>query len=158
MADKANTLLASLEERGCQARIAAARHVQDLRQAIEGTHQQGCCDEAFYQERLGWLEFKLPDSLPEAQTLIVAAVPSPQAPVTFTWKGEAHTLILPPTYVGYERVRQQTEDLIAAALSAAGCRTARAKLPLKLLAVCSGLGDYGRNNRRNWNGSIWSSR
>lgn len=103
-------------------------------------------DREFYQERLTHFDFRILNSLPEAKSLIVVAVPTPQSQAVFTWNGKSRALILPPTYVAYEETRKRTEDLLATILGSKGYRVARASLPLKLLAVQSGLGSYGRNN------------
>ncbi len=84
--------------------------------------------------------------MPEAKSLIVVAVPRPQSQAVFTWNGESRALLLPPTYVAYEETRKRVEDFLAGILEPKGYRIARTKLPLKLLAVRSGLGLYGRNN------------
>ena len=54
--------------------------------------------------------------------------------------------MLLPTYVDYEETRKMVEDLLGEILNTSGYRVERMKLPLKLLAVRSGLGLYGRNN------------
>jgi len=139
-------LFSQLERRGYRGRIVPIQHLHDLQEEIEQHHRQGLFDEEFYQERLAWFDFRPPDSVPEARSLIIVAVPRPQTQVTFTWNGETRPLILPPTYVGYDATRQQIEDLVARILASAGFHVARTALPLKLLAVRSGLGEYGRNN------------
>jgi epoxyqueuosine reductase len=64
----------------------------------------------------------------------------------FKWNGKSRALILPPTYIGYEETRKQMENFLAGILATRGYKLARTALPLKLLAVRSGLGWYGRNN------------
>jgi epoxyqueuosine reductase len=103
-------------------------------------------DNEFYQERLAFFDFQVPDSLPEAKSMIVIAVPRPQTQTVFKWKGKTRALILPPTYVPYEGTTKRVRTLLAKILGARGFRVASTALPLKLLAVRSGLGDYGRNN------------
>ncbi len=139
-------LLLQLAEHGYQGRIVSIQHLRDLQEEIEGRHKQGLLDKEFYQERLAWFDFRIPDSLPEALSLIVVAVPRPQSQAVFTWNGESRALILPPTYVAYEETRKRVKDLLAGILNTKGYRVARTALPLKLLAVRSGLGSYGRNN------------
>ena len=146
MTNLGRKLLSHLEERGTQGRIVAARRAHDLEQDIETLKQQRLFDGAFVQERLSELSFEPPDTLRDAQSLVVVAVPSPQVRVTFLWEGERRVLILPPTYAGYERIQREIESLVASFLEPAGFQVRRAGLPLKLLAVRSGLGEYGRNN------------
>jgi epoxyqueuosine reductase len=84
--------------------------------------------------------------LPEAKSIIVVAVPSPQGQAVFTWKGETRALILPPTYVAYDQTTNRIEKLLTKILGAKGYHVVRTKIPLKLLATRSGLAEYGRNN------------
>jgi len=135
-----------LEEQGCQARIVSIQHLRDLQEEIEGRHGQGLFDEEFYQERLAGFAFSPPDSLPGARSLIVVAVPQPQFRVIFTWKGKRVPLIVPPTYLYSRETDKQVEDLLAGILVPAEYHVARATVPKKLLAVRSGLGEYGKNN------------
>lgn len=138
--------LLELNERGYQGRSVPISHLRDLQEEIYGRHAQGQLDDEFYRERLAWFDFKPPDSLPGAASLIVVAIPRPQSQVVFTWNGKPHPFILPPTYVEYKKISLQTQELLAGILAPAGWHVAPVKLPLKLLAVRSGLGQYGRNN------------
>jgi len=139
-------LFQQLEVRGYQGRIVSIKHLHDLRWEIESQYRQGLFDEEFYRERLTGFEFGLPDSLPEARSLIVVAVPQPQVRVTFTWKGKTLPLIVPPTYLHWRKADEQVERLLGQILAPQGYQVAQAALPKKLLAVHSGLGAYGRNN------------
>jgi epoxyqueuosine reductase len=139
-------LLLRLEERGYQGCVVSIRRLREMQDEIEGNYKRGLFDKEFYQERLAWFDFRIPSSLPEAASLIVVAVPRPKSKAVFTWNGESRALILPPTYVAYEETRKRVEDLLAKIFDTKGFRITRTKLPLKLLAVCSGLGSYGRNN------------
>lgn len=139
-------LFLRLEERGYKGRIVSILRLSDLQKEIEDLYKQGLLDEGFYQERLAWFPFSPSDSLPESRSIIVIAVPQPQIRVIFSWNGRALPLLIPPTYVAYHEVNQRVEDLLTAFLGLEGYRVAQAALPLKLLAVRSGLGYYGRNN------------
>ena len=134
------------EEHGYRGRIVSIQHLRDLREEIEGRNKQGQFDKGFFHDCLAQFDFRIPDSLSEAKSIIVVAVPRPQTQVSFTFKGETKVLLLPPTYLGYEETRQKVENLLSDILSVKGYRVTRTKIPLKLLAVRSGLGSYGRNN------------
>jgi len=139
-------ILLRLAEWGYQGRVVSIQRLGELREEIEGRYGQGLFDREFYKERLAWFDFRIPSNLPEATSLIVVAIPRPQGQAVFAWNGESRALMLPPTYVAYEETRKRVEDLLAEILDTKGYRIARTKLPLKLLAVRSGLGLYGRNN------------
>jgi len=139
-------LRSRLEERGYQSRTVSVQHLRDLQEGIEGNRSRGFLNEEFYQERLTFFTFNPPDLMREARSLVVVAVPRPQTRVVFTWQGESMPVIMPPTYAAYRETDRRIEDLLSAALNPEGYRVAKAALPQKYLAVCSGLGEYGRNN------------
>jgi epoxyqueuosine reductase len=118
----------------------------DLQEDIESLHREGLLDEAFYHKHLTGFAFRPPESLPEAQSLIVVAVKQPQIQFTFTWNGERIPLMVPPTYLHWRETDGQVEDVLMKVLEPEGYRVAQAVLPKKLLAVRSGLATYGRSN------------
>jgi len=139
-------LFLNLRERGYQARMVSVDHLPSLQKELEGFRNQGAFDNEFYQERLAWVRFQIPESLPRAQSVIVVAIARPQTRAIFTWNGRRRPLIIPPTYTAYDGIRDQVEKLFAEILGEKGYTLARTDLPLKMLAAHSGLGQYGRNN------------
>jgi epoxyqueuosine reductase len=139
-------LFAGLRERGFQARIVSVSHLQELQKEIESLRSHALLDSQFYQDRLGWFKFQIPEDLPRAQSLIVVAVPRPQTRAIFIWNGQRRPLILPPTYTAYDDITKQVENLLAKTLGKKGYKSTGTALPLKLLAARSGLVQYGRNN------------
>ncbi len=135
-----------LRKSGFQARIVSASHLPQLQKEIESLHSRKLLDGQFYQDRLAWFNFQIPEDLPKAQSLIVVAVPRPQTRAIFIWNGQRHPLVLPPTYTAYDDIAKQVENLLAKILGEKGYKSARTALPLKLLAARSGLVQYGRNN------------
>ena len=140
------TITAELEKHGYKMALVPIDHLADLQQDILGRHEQGCFDEDFYQTRLTFYDFRPPESLPTARSILVFAAPSPQNRVSFSQPGKTIRLTIPPTYVGYSLVPKQIESILAEQLTPHGYHTVRVKLPLKSLAVHSGLCEYGRNN------------
>lgn len=139
-------LYSQLEQHGLKGRVVSIQRLQDLKQDIEGRHAQDIFDEDFYRERLRFFEFSPPNEILASTSLIVAAMPRPQTRVNLTWNGKTLSLILPPTYLEYGRISGRIENLLAGLLAPEGYHVTLARLPLKSLAVRSGLGAYGRNN------------
>jgi epoxyqueuosine reductase len=135
-----------LINQGLKFRAISSQHAKDLQNEIEAEHAQGLLAEEFYQERLKFYQFDLPEGFSSDESLIVVAIPRPQTPVNFTWNGKKRCLILPPTYAKYIEINRQIGGLLSEVLAPEGYRVAQALLPLKLLAVRSGLAEYGRNN------------
>jgi epoxyqueuosine reductase len=142
----ADDLSVRLREHGFQTRIVSVSHLQQLQREIESLRSHALLDSQFYQDRLARLNFQIPEGLPNAQSLIVVAVPRPQTRAIFIWNGQRRPLILPPTYTAYDATAEQVGNLLAEILGEEGYKSTGTELPLKLLAARSGLGQYGRNN------------
>jgi epoxyqueuosine reductase len=142
----AEKLFDKIENRGWKGRMVPVGHVADLREAICGSHQQGLFDEAVYQELFSFFSFDPPVELPGAKSIIIVAVPTPQVRLTFHWQGGPRPVVTPPTYVNYARRTKDVQTALAGWLKEEGYGLAGERLPLKTLAVCSGLGEYGRPN------------
>jgi epoxyqueuosine reductase len=134
----------ALASRGCQVKIISSEHIHDLQTGIEGRYRQGLFDEEFYTEELTGFDFKIADSPSGSKSLFIVAAPQPQVRVTFNRRGETYRGIIPPTY-SYETDRQ-IQGLLEHHLLPSGFHVKKAKLPWKLLAVRSGLAQYGKNN------------
>ncbi len=145
-ASVAERLLARIEARGWRGSIVPIGRLTDLREAIEGPHRRGELDEALFDSQLGELSFDPPAELPEARSIIVVAVPTPQMRVFFHRNGARIPVVLPPTYVSYRPRTGAVQAELAGWLGEAGYRLAKPRLPLKTLAARSGLAEWGRNN------------
>jgi len=139
-------VLSRIAEHGYRGRIVSICHLSELREEIEARNVQGQFDKGYYKDCVAWFDFRVPDSLKEAKSIIVVAVPRPQTKLTFTFNGETREVTLPPTYLGYGETRKKVESLLSDILGKKGYRIESTKIPLKLLAARSGLSSYGRNN------------
>jgi epoxyqueuosine reductase len=139
-------IFAKLEENGYKGRIVSIRHLQDLQFDLVNRHRQKLFDEEFYQERLTWFKFSPPETLPEAKSIFIVADPQPQYWFTFNWNGKSIPGIVPPTYLYWQNTDKKVENLLREILVPKGYEVAPSALPVKLLAVHSGLAQYGRNN------------
>ncbi len=146
MISKVEDLISLLEKDGYRGQVVSVSHIQDLRNDIVGRKEKHLFDPDFYKERLTFFTFQVPDTLKEAKSLIIVAIPSAQTPLKFHWAGKTINLILPPTYRGYNKNIKNMGEYLEKLLASEGYRVIPAKLPQKLLTVRSGLAKYGRNN------------
>jgi len=135
-----------LLDENCRFRIVSTRHLVDLQREIETRQNQGQFDKEFADRYLSTFRFTPPDELKDAKSIVVVAMPRPPTRATFCWNGKKQSFILPPTYTAYDEKRIHIERMVLEAVGKRGYKIATPKLPLKLLAVRSGLAEYGRTN------------
>jgi epoxyqueuosine reductase len=139
-------LFSMIREQGWSGQIIPIDHIEDLRNAIISRKEQGLIDEKLYKDQLSFLSFDLPADLPGTRSIIIIAVPTPQMRIIFNWQGSRKPVIVPPTYVSYTPRTENIQEVLAVWLKKEGYHIAKPQLPLKTLAVFSGLAKYGRNN------------
>ncbi len=131
---------------GYPLRVVTAGHIDELRAQIEDHRRQGRLDGPFYDTELTSFRFTPPSGLPGAASLVIVAVPRPAHRVLFQHAGRHVPVLIPPTYAGYAETQREVEEVLSRLLSPLGKAVVPAALPEKLLAACSGLACYGRNN------------
>jgi epoxyqueuosine reductase len=140
-------LLDYLEKNGCFARVVSIDHLGELREEVRSLHDKGLLDEGFYHELIQpRLEPQKVRGMSKARSIFVTAIPTPATRVNFHWAGQTIELTIPPTYGNYVAASNRTMKLLREAFMPEKHWIARAILPVKLLAVRSGLALYGRNN------------
>ncbi len=132
-----------LGEQGYKGEIVAIEHLPELSAEIETRWQRGEFTKDI-QEYLPPFPYHGPETLPDAKSIIIVAAPQPQFQVRFHINGSTFPVTIPPTYLLY--TDRQVSTLLDRLLTPEGYHFARAKLPQKLLAVRSGLAQYGKNN------------
>jgi len=135
-----------IRDQGWQGQVASVDHLNDLRFSILNRLEQGEIDRRLYKEQLSFLSFDPPAELPEVRSIIIVAVPTPQIRVFFQSHGKRVRVIIPPTYVSYTPRTNKIQATLKELLKQEGFHMAKPRLPLKTLAVHSGLARYGRNN------------
>ncbi len=129
-------------------RTVSVSHLGELKAWLEKLSTEGkLSDNAKYREYIGGFEYAPPKEVPDARSLVVLAIPGRLATFTFHRNGKAHEFLVPTGYVD----DGITGDMLKAAvrkrvLKDENARLKGARLPLKSLAVHSGLAEYGRNN------------
>ncbi|MDH4367544.1 MAG: FeS-binding protein, partial [Dehalococcoidia bacterium] len=140
----AGLICSKLEERGYRGAVVPVEHVAQLKHEIEERMRQKEIDAGLYKRYLIHFKFDVIANLPGARSIIITAAPQPQRKVTFQLNGQAYSFIIPPTY--YSNTDDRIKRILRSILSSNGYQLHRAALPLKLLAVCSGMAKYGKNN------------
>ncbi len=133
-----------------QYRTLSVTHLEELREDFDRQDRAGKLSQnETYREYLSEQSFGLPEKFPDAKSIIVLAVFTRLMLVDFHTNGGSHKVMLPPQYydagVSKDFLQKTIADDI---IKNPGYRVERANdsLFLKLLAVRSGLGRYGRNN------------
>lgn len=136
-----------LEKNGCYASVVSAEHAAELVEEVRSLHDGGFLDDELYNDYAApYFVPEMPRSLPNTKSIIVVAVPQPMIRTTFHWKGKELKFAVPPTYYDANKVNLRVRRLLADAFKPEAHRFVRAALPVKLLAVRSGIALYGRNN------------
>jgi epoxyqueuosine reductase len=125
------------------------RRFDELLADIDKLDREGkLSDQAVYRRYLEHVKYRLPEGFPGARSIIVMAVSTRLMFVDFCFRGRKQEIMVPPLYyddgISEESMRRTVMDEI---IRTPGCNIERAKhVSLKLLAVRSDLGRYGRNN------------
>lgn len=142
--DTAAAVCSKLEEKGYRGAVVPIERVVQLKYEIEKRLSQKEIDAGLYERYLTYLKCDVASTLPGSRSIIVTAAPQPQRKATFYFNGQTHKGIFPPIYTG--DTDKRVGDIIQSILAPSGYQIHAAALPLKLLAVRSGMATYGKNN------------
>ncbi len=134
-------LIRFLEINRCKSRVIPITHLPQIESSIHDLKLSGAIKGDFYPEITRHYDFNYKNTFPHANSIIITASPQPPTRVFFG----GHAVIIPPTYI-YSDICQTQLRLATDFLVPLGYNATRARLPLKTIAVRSGLGKYGRNN------------
>ncbi len=139
------TIGRGFREAGFRYRVAGIEIVQNLDETFAMLLEQGLVSENLLTQYAGSLRFEPPAGMPEVRSLIVVGTPSPSVKVRFHMADGPLEAVIPPTYIS-SAIRARCQRLLEAILRPAGFSVARVQVPVKLVAVRTGLAEYGRNN------------
>lgn len=140
------TLSEQLEAQGYKCRIVSIRRLADLHARIQSFSDQGLLNNDLSDQYFSKFATKPPANMPDAQSLIVMTRMDPAVRFTFHYQGKEIVVTVPPTYLHGLRNVEHAGAVLAGLLQPHGYRALRLFIPHKLLAVCSGLAEYGKNN------------
>ena len=129
----------------------AVEHLKELPEFIRKLDEQGKLNNSNNQRYKGYISsdrYTLPDSFLDAKFIIIVARFSPLMFVNFFMDNKKHEIMVPPESYYSGMTNDSWIELIEEKIiKQPGYRIKEAeRMPLKLLAVKSGLGKYGRNN------------
>jgi epoxyqueuosine reductase len=137
---------AQMAEDGIKYRIVTLDRIEELFIQFRHTMEDVVTDSGFTQYISYIHNYRIMDKFPWAQSVLVASRYNPCHTVDFHYRGQTIPVILPPGYVHFYTKQAILQKDITANLSPLGYKCERIILPVKLLAVHSGLAKYGRNN------------
>lgn len=144
-----DTITKTLQEKfiplSAQFRTVSITHIQDIHTELRSWKKHGLITNEFYEQNYGSFLFNPSLTLPNVRSIIVIGIPQKIILLEFIHEGKRYQTVLPPTYQ-YTKVRAKCSDILSKVFTKHGYHVDRAQLPMKLLAVRSGLGQYGKNN------------
>ncbi len=143
--DLTAALRRALDDAGFAHRLADVAVADELAGILAGLQERGEVSAELLEEYRESLAFSCPEEVGEPRALIVVAARSPVVKLRFEFDDGPFEAVVPSTYISTS-IRERTLEVMRSVLGPAGFRVARCRLPVKLLAVRTGLAQYGRNN------------
>ncbi|MFX1573137.1 MAG: 4Fe-4S double cluster binding domain-containing protein [Promethearchaeota archaeon] len=125
------------------------KHLNEMQEDIDKLYREGkLSNNETYRNYLSNKKFETPESLPNAKNVIVIAIFTKLGLVNFQLDGKKHEIMVPPQYYDDGITCEDLDNLILnKIIKEPGYKFELAEhVHLKLMAVRSGLGKYGRNN------------
>ncbi|NHJ32917.1 MAG: epoxyqueuosine reductase [Asgard group archaeon] len=130
-------------------RVISVKRLQNLQADINKTEKEGnLSNNKVFRHYIGNFNFQVPEELNDAKYVIVLAIEHNLAKINFHLNGSKHEIIFSSPYhkLGVS-VEEMTDLIRKEIIKEAGFKVEHNRsMHLKLLAVRSGLGRYGRNN------------
>ena len=132
------------KERGYRGKVVSIEHIAELETEIMTRYRKGLLNSDLSDAYLASFDFACHQKFKNARSLIIVTVPQPQIQLTFFREDKPYPVVIPPTY--YSAIDNDVADFLKTVLKPRGYRLQKVRLPEKLLAVRSGLAQYGKNN------------
>ncbi|MCP4761283.1 MAG: hypothetical protein GY870_05845 [archaeon] len=129
-------------------KIMSVSHFRELQEDINKVERVGkLSNNKVFRSYIEKKNLFLPENLPNAKSLIIIAIYNKLTKANFHYKGKMHEIMIAPPYYDDGLTNQDVEDIaLNEIIKESGYNIERANIHLKLAAVRSGLGKYGRNN------------
>lgn len=143
MVDYIDILTKEFDRIDAKFRIISASHVKELFEEIDSLKDTGQISAKFYDRCMS--NFKKIKNLHDNHSVIIVGIPQKITLLEFQNNGKKYDVIIPPSYV-YGESRKICINILSKVFHGKIKTVDITNIPLKLLAVRSGLGKYGRNN------------
>ncbi|MGE5341340.1 MAG: 4Fe-4S double cluster binding domain-containing protein [Candidatus Omnitrophota bacterium] len=129
-------------------RTMSVSHLPQLKEWIDTLEKEGkISNNPIYLKYINAFEYQPPKKFPNAQSVIILSIPLKIAVLTVNLKGKKQDILIPTGYVTPEfNLKEIRNYFLNRVMKEKGKRIEVANLPLKSLAVRTGLAEYGRNN------------
>jgi epoxyqueuosine reductase len=126
----------------------SVRHIPELKAWMDKLDKAGrLSNNKTWRSYVGSFQYAGPKTLANARSLIVMSTPLKISKIVFNNAGQKHTVMIPAGYVDDGlRMADYQNMLFNSGIVTKGSTLELARLPLKQLAVRSGLAEYGKNN------------
>lgn len=137
-------LYCRLENKGHRARIVPIKRLSAVRQKSTEWREKNLLDKGLFEKYRMDFVFDLPNDLFRAKSIIIVASPQPHRRISFILNNTTAPALIPSQYSSETDV--EVAGILEDGTLSKNFRFAKAALPLKILAVGSGLAEYGKNN------------
>lgn len=144
MNDIKYTISHTMAQLGLKAKTVSITHLQEIREAVGNLIEKGLVHKSIIEAYSFYSNNDI--DLSNVNTILSIAIPHALTRIWFKWKGKSYPADIPPDYFGKAALESYVESILKNTLETAGFNIIRAQLPLKTLAVRSGLATYGKNN------------
>lgn len=144
--DCLENILSDLNSISCHAAIFSIVHINEVQDDIEYFLSKGFIDKNLYKDDLEiYFKFDWKKVYEKAKSVLIISIPNLAVCVYFEIKGNTLKTVIPPNYI-YKKAEEKVKNILNKNLPSGSYIDIKNMLPLKLLAVKSGIGKYGRNN------------
>jgi len=140
----AEDLYRRLGQLGYKSTMVPITRLQELGKDIDERNRKGQFAPELFDEQLKAFDFNVNMEDAEVRSIIIIAAPQPFIKLGIKSGKRALSVVIPPTYSML--IDKKVERELKAILEQAGHNIYKHQIPLKSLAVRSGLARYGRNN------------
>ncbi len=137
-------LIALLKEKGIIAKLVPIKYVSKLKKEIEKLYTSNLLDKEFYESYLKYLTVE--EEISNMKSILILAVKAFQINFTFNYKNKKIPICVPPIYIDKNNNLSKTDHLLTDFLNKEKHKFQYGQIPQKLLAVSTGLAEYGKNN------------